>query len=151
MSAGYATFGDVCKGNILLNYHPKDLLSTLARVATGCSILFGFPLVMCGVRESLVGVVSSLWGVDLEKYHVLLVTLILALVTVISVTVTDVSLVVGLTGAVMGSFIVYICPGLICSGIEGISKRNLALIPFGLFIGGLGVYMTLKEAGILGA
>merc|ERR1712129_385006 len=39
MSAGYATFGDVCEGNILLNYHPKDLLSTLARVATGCSIL----------------------------------------------------------------------------------------------------------------
>lgn len=35
MMAGYATFGDVCKGNILLNYHPSDILSTLGRLATG--------------------------------------------------------------------------------------------------------------------
>lgn len=35
MIAGYATFGDVCQGNILLNYHPDDLLSTLGRLATG--------------------------------------------------------------------------------------------------------------------
>lgn len=151
MSAGYATFGDVSQGNILLNYHPGDVLSTLGRVATGFSILFGFPLVICGARESLAGVVSSLsQGVDLGKHHVALVTGILAFVTAISVAVKDVSLVVGLTGAVMGSFIVYICPGLIYSRIEGTSKLNMALIPFGLFIGGLGVFMTLKEAGMLG-
>merc|ERR1719273_1035598 len=41
MVAGYATFGDVCEGNILLNYHAGDVLSTLGRVATGFSILFG--------------------------------------------------------------------------------------------------------------
>jgi len=35
MMAGYATFGDVCQGNILLNYHPDDLLSTFGRLATG--------------------------------------------------------------------------------------------------------------------
>ena len=35
MIAGYATFGDVCRGNILLNYHPDDLLSTFGRLATG--------------------------------------------------------------------------------------------------------------------
>lgn len=35
MMAGYATFGDVSQGNILLNYHPNDVLSTLGRVATG--------------------------------------------------------------------------------------------------------------------
>ncbi len=35
MMAGFATFGDVCQGNILLNYHPNDLLSTLGRLATG--------------------------------------------------------------------------------------------------------------------
>ena len=50
MSAGYATFGDVVEGNILLNYHPKDTLSTLARLATGFSILFGFPLVVTGAQ-----------------------------------------------------------------------------------------------------
>jgi amino acid permease len=35
MMAGYATFGDVCQGNILLNYHPNDILSTFGRLATG--------------------------------------------------------------------------------------------------------------------
>jgi sodium-coupled neutral amino acid transporter 11 len=35
MMAGHATFGDVCQGNILLNYHPSDILSTFGRVATG--------------------------------------------------------------------------------------------------------------------
>eukprot|EP00586_Coscinodiscus_wailesii_P015401 CAMPEP_0172516954 /NCGR_PEP_ID=MMETSP1066-20121228/280384_1 /TAXON_ID=671091 /ORGANISM="Coscinodiscus wailesii, Strain CCMP2513" /LENGTH=457 /DNA_ID=CAMNT_0013298667 /DNA_START=74 /DNA_END=1444 /DNA_ORIENTATION=+ len=131
MSAGYATFGDVCEGNILLNYHPGDVLSTLGRVATGFSILFGFPLVLCGVRESVSGVAATLYNIQLEKYHTLLVTAILAFVTAISVAVTDVSLVVGLTGAVMGSFIVYICPALVYSKIPGAGKANLALIPFG--------------------
>ena len=35
MMAGYATFGDICHGNILLNYHPNDILSTFGRLATG--------------------------------------------------------------------------------------------------------------------
>ena len=35
MMAGYVTFGDVCQGNILLNYHPNDVLATLGRIATG--------------------------------------------------------------------------------------------------------------------
>lgn len=35
MMAGYATFGDICQGNILLNYHPNDILSTFGRLATG--------------------------------------------------------------------------------------------------------------------
>ena len=42
MAAGYSTFGDICEGNILLNYHPGDVLSTLGRVATGGeSLLIG--------------------------------------------------------------------------------------------------------------
>ena len=53
MTAGYSTFGDVCQGNILLNYHPDDILSTLGRLATGFSILFGFPLVACGARGNV--------------------------------------------------------------------------------------------------
>jgi CheY-specific phosphatase CheX len=81
----------------------------------------------------------------------------LALVTIISCTVQDVSLVVGLTGAVMGSFIVYICPSIIYTRAVGLvkgtdskeyekAKVNLFLVPFGVVIAGLGVYMTLKEA-----
>ena len=159
MTAGYSTFGDSTQGNILLNYHPDDILSTLGRLATGFSILFGFPLVACGAREAVVGVASSLgcksWGSD--ENHFLLVSGILTFVTTIACTVKDVSLVVGLTGAALGSCLVYICPSIIYSNavklIKGSdspeyrrARLNLAFVPFGLFIAFLGCYMTIKES-----
>jgi amino acid permease len=158
MTAGYSTFGDVCQGNLLLNYHPHDVLSTLALLATGFSILFGFPLVACGAREALIGAAYSLGYKSLgnEENHFLLVSGILAFVTMIACTVKDVSLVVGLTGAALGSFIVYICPSIIYTRAVGLvkgvdsdaynkAKINLALVPFGLFIASVGCYMTIKE------
>jgi sodium-coupled neutral amino acid transporter 11 len=158
MAAGYSTFGDVCQGNILLNYHPDDWLATLGRLATGFSILFGFPLVATGARESLIGTASSLGRPFLgsDACHVPLVVAILTFVTTISLTVRDVSLVVGLTGAAMGSFIVYICPALLYSrAIEKSrgpnsaeykkARWNLLMVPFGVFIGAFGVYMTIQE------
>jgi sodium-coupled neutral amino acid transporter 10 len=159
MTAGYSTFGDSCLVNNLLNNHPDDIHSTLGRLATGFSILFGFPLVACGARESLVGVASSLGFESLgaDKNHFLLVFGILAFVTAISCTVKDVSLVVGLTGAAMGSFIVYVCPAIIYTKAVALvkgkngpdhnrAKTNLALVPFGLSIAFLGCYMTIREA-----
>jgi amino acid permease len=159
MGAGYETFGDVTQGNILLNYHPKDKLAMMGRLATGFSILFGFPLVAKGAREGIASAAASLGypQVGSDKNHFLLVSSMLALVTFISCTVQDVSLVVGLTGALMGSFIVYICPSIIYTNAVGLvkgkdskdynqAKINLALVPFGIVIAGLGVYMTLKEA-----
>lgn len=158
MAAGYYTFGEAVQGNILLNYHPDDILSTLGRLATGFSILFGFPLVACGARESIVGVATSLGfdAVGADKNHLLLVLGILTFVTTISCTVKDVSLVVGLTGAAMGSFIVYVCPAIIYTKAVALIKgkdgpeysrasANLALVPFGLFIAFLGCFMTIKE------
>lgn len=161
--AGYATFGDVVVGNILLNYHPDDFLSTLASLATGLSILFGFPLIVTGAREGALGVARSLGLFDVKEDdtvgHVLLVTFILALATTVSILVKDVSLVVGLTGALMGSFIVYICPAIIYvrimleqygadSAEYRSARRNYALVPFGIAVGGLGAFMTMKEAGL---
>ena len=159
MTAGYSTFGEACQGNILLNYHPGDILSTLGRVATGFSILFGFPLVACGARESIVGVAGSvgLDAIGADKNHFLLVLGILSFVTAISCTVKDVSLVVGLTGAAMGSFIVYICPAIIYTKAVALAngqgsvehrraKLNLGMVPFGLCIAFLGCFMTIKDA-----
>ena len=155
MEAGYSTFGDACQGNLLLNYHHDDILSTLARVATLASILFGFPLVMTGAREGFVGAADA-FGADLKDSHFAVVTALLVAVTIIACTVQDVSLVVGLTGAAMGSFIVYICPALIYTNAVRLTKgvgspedirasRYLALVPFGAIIGALGVFMTLNH------
>jgi sodium-coupled neutral amino acid transporter 11 len=156
MVSGYSTFGDVCQGNILLNYHAGDILSTLGRVATFASIMFGFPLIMTGARESFMGVASSFGWDTVRQYHLAIVTTLLTVVTAIACTVQDVSLVVGLTGAALGSFIVYICPAFIYtkavrqvhgkgSPQDRFAQWHLALVPFGMFIAGMGVYMTLQQ------
>jgi len=164
MLTGYVTFGDVCQGNILLNYHPDDVLSTAARVATGFSILFGYPLVLRGARQALQGVAATLLGPSYNhlssSQFALLVASILTFVTIVAITVKDISVVVGLTGAIMGSFIVFIIPSLIYIrsmekkfGSDSVehqkSKINFALVPLGVAVAALGSFMTLKEAGIV--
>jgi sodium-coupled neutral amino acid transporter 11 len=158
MVAGYATFGDVCEGNILLNYSSSDILSTLGRLATGLSIIFGFPLISNGAREGLKNASSALGisSISDPKNHMKLVTCLLIVTTMVSINLTDIKLVAGLTGAVMGSSLVYICPTLIYSRIvrklKGqeseeyrLARRNLLFIPFGLFTAFMGVTMTLKN------
>lgn len=122
MIAGYATFGDVCQGNILLNYHDQDVLAILGRLATGFSILFGFPLVATGARQAIQGIMAAdslgfLSPPVLKKKHhsdnatcathVPLVICILLFCTIISCTVQDVSVVVSLTGAVIWDRLLY--------------------------------------------
>lgn len=158
MLAGYSTFGDVCEGNILLNYSAADYLSALGRLATGLSIIFGFPLVSNGCRESCKQVASAL-GIDLvsdPEKHGMLVTTLLVLTTSIALCVSDIKLVAGLSGALMGSSLVYICPTLIYTRIINqqkgkdsleyrLAKRNLLFVPFGIFTATMGVLMTLKN------
>jgi amino acid permease len=161
MAAGYSTFGDVCNANILLNYHPADALATLGRLATGFSILFGFPLVSSGCREAVLGAASSLNWIHAHEshhYHVPLVLGILTLTTVAACTVPDLSLVVGLTGATLGSFIVYVAPALLYQKAvqlkqgshsreyKGAVMKSLLYIPLGLFVASVGVYMTVQQA-----
>lgn len=157
--AGYATFGDVCQGNILLNYAATDPLSTLGRLATGCSIIFGFPLISNGAREGLKNAASAALGwnsLSEPRNHVFLVTGLLLLTTSLSLVLQDIKLVAGLTGAVMGSSLVYLCPPLLYTRIVGqqfgthsveyrAAKRNLLFLPFGLFTAFMGVAMTLKN------
>jgi len=162
MLRGYKTFGDVSSGNILLNYHPDDLLSTFARIATLFSIIFGFPLVFRGTRESFIDAASSfgLKALGFPKNHSLLVAGLLLFIASISINVQDVSFVVGLSGATLGCFLIFICPVIIYTRSVGIQKGwesveyarakwNLPLIPFGISVGILGVIVNLKQQGML--
>jgi len=160
MAAGYATFGDVSMGNILLNYSSSDVLATLGRLATGLSIVFGFPLVSNGCREGFKNAASALGvfpGARDPQNHTQLVATLLLITTSLSIVAKDVGLVAGFTGALMGSALVYICPPLLYSKIVEqklgadskeyqLVKRNLLWIPFGLFTASMGVTMTLKNA-----
>jgi amino acid permease len=159
MAAGYATFGDTCQGNILVNYHPDDVLANAGRLATWVSILFGFPLVAAGAREGAIGVASHFGyaSVGSDNNHVRLVSAILVSVTAVACAVDDLSLEVGVIGATMGSFVVYICPPLVyvkavalAHGFDSIeyskARRNLFLVPFGIAISILGLVVVISSA-----
>jgi sodium-coupled neutral amino acid transporter 11 len=151
MGFGYATFGDISAGNILLNYSSRDILSTLGRYATLFSILFGFPLAFCGIREGVLSIGSTF---NTKLPFVPTVVALLSIITAISITVKDISTVVGITGAAMGSTIVYILPAYMYYKSVGLkygqgskevksARGNLALIPFGVFLAVFGVAITL--------
>lgn len=118
-------------------------------------------MVVFGARESIIGFASNFGNTSLgyEKNNFKLVAGILTFVTLISCTVQDVSLVVGLTGAALGSSLVYVCPPVLFTKAVALihgedsaesrrAKINLALVPFGLCIGVLGCLMTIKEANL---
>ena len=161
MAAGYATFGDNAMGNILLNYSGTDALATLGRLATGLSIIFGFPLISNGCREGLKNAADALgWfggAASDPANHTRLVLSLLLVTTTLAVVADDIGLVAGLTGALMGSSLVYVCPTLLYARIVGrvagtgsaehrAARKNLALIPFGVFTASMGVAMTLRNA-----
>jgi hypothetical protein len=134
------------------------MLSTLGRLATGFSLIFGFPLISNGAREGLKNASAALGNsyISDPKNHFKLVTALLVITTTLSIFLKDIRLVAGLSGAVMGSSLVYIFPTLIYSKIvqqlKGkesleyrVARRNLLFIPFGLFTAFMGVAMTLKN------
>ena len=103
--------------------------------------------------SSALGILPSISD---PKNHLALVTCLLLVTTGLSIVLSDIKLVAGLTGAVMGSSLVYICPTMIYAklvrqryGSESLeyrmARRNLLLIPFGIFTALMGVTMTLKN------
>ena len=161
MVSGYATFGDASMGNILLNYSSTDLLATLGRLATGLSIIFGFPLISNGCREGFKNAADALGlfggAASDPKNHAKLVICLLLVTTTLAIVADDIGMVAGLTGALMGSSLVYICPTLLYAKIVGrksgfdseeykAAKKNLVWIPFGIFTASMGIIMTLKNS-----
>mmetsp|Transcript_16570 Transcript_16570/g.24854 ORF Transcript_16570/g.24854 Transcript_16570/m.24854 type:complete len:528 (+) Transcript_16570:271-1854(+) len=159
MTAGYATFGDSSRGNILLNYHPNDGLALVGKLATGLSVLFGFPLVSSGARDGFKNAADALGypSISQRRNHVVLVVSMLAAASVIAIFMEDINVIAGFSGAAMGSFVVYICPAMIYSRIicksfgKGSKQYKLSgraallFVPFGLFIAICGITMTFRS------
>ena len=59
MAAGFLTFGGACDGFILNNYAPTDRLAQLARVAIGSQIVFTYPFIHVGLRDSAQALLAS--------------------------------------------------------------------------------------------
>merc|ERR1719183_1901582 len=59
MIAGYLTFGTATQGNILNNYSDNDTMATDGRLCVGGSVLWGYPLLFTGLRESLLTIMGA--------------------------------------------------------------------------------------------
>jgi len=60
MLVGYEIFGKTAQPLILNNFHRSaDLLATIARLATGCAIMFAYPLMFAGLKSALFNMVKQ--------------------------------------------------------------------------------------------
>jgi len=109
MVAGYLTFGGACDGFILNNYAATDRLAQLARVAIGSQIVFTYPFIHVGLRDSTRDLLAA-FGVSLPR--IALTLGIFAVVTPLALQITNLGLIAAVTGALVSTSIGYILPSL---------------------------------------
>jgi len=116
MVVGYLTFGKHCSGLILDNYAVTDGGATAARIAITFAVSCGFPLAFTQLRDSTISVFGLAKSQEsASRSTFLTVTLIwLLVVTTVGCLVRDLGLVNSLGGALLGSMITMVFPGLLC-------------------------------------
>lgn len=126
MIVGYLTFGSACNGLILNNYSDEDPGAVVARIAILVAVVFGFPLSFTGLRDNTI----STFGLDGYRKRVFFFTTVMLLVpiTTLGCAIDSLGLVNSLGGALMGSTITLIFPGLLCymAFKQGQDKNELA-------------------------
>jgi amino acid permease len=151
-SLGFLTFGENSKGFILDNYSYRDPLASIARVGVATSVIFAYPLLFHGGRDSFLALVgrddTSLWIVRVVS------VLMLSVVTTLAICVSDLTFVLSISGSTMSALLIYIFPPLMfdalvknCTCIHTFRtnlevKESIAMIWFGGTVGVLGAIVT---------
>eukprot|EP00854_Cymbomonas_tetramitiformis_P007252 gene7252-8639_t len=157
--AGYGTFGANAQPNILLNYHPDDILASIAKIATGLSVLAGFPLQFMGIKEAaqrLLRRINNDVAAWLRKTDrpAPLVFCLLTVMTFVATTLPDIGFIASITGALLGAAIVYIIPPMLYVALLRKRKTpgdgrawktvpNMLITVFGVCFAALGVAEVL--------
>jgi len=162
MIFGYGTFGAHAQALLLNNYHrSQDVMAIWARAFTGLAIISGYPLMFAGLKSA----VFSITKLDDAKVknqrskQNLLSMFLLSLVAIGACFVSEHELatVIGIVGAIFGSFVIYMLPGVLNNNllkqnkvtpfIKGEAFMNNVLIAFGVVFAILGTWVSLSEAG----
>jgi len=119
MGAGFLTFGGACDGFILNNYASTDRFAQLARVAIGSQIVFTYPFIHVGLRDSTQDLVKAVTGTTparkLTTFGVFAVT------TAIALALTNLGTIAAVTGALVSTSIGYVLPSLMLG--QTLAKR----------------------------
>merc|ERR1719247_2763241 len=141
---GYATFGSATAGFILNNYANADPLATAARVAVGISVVGTYPLVFTSLRDGL----RALAGASPESAHKRITVTTFGIITALAVAIKDVGFVAAVSGAVFGTLLMFVFPGLFflrAGASKGERKVAKGLVGAGVLFGVLGFGVSVVK------
>lgn len=132
---GYVAFGVETKGDVLKAFPDGWDPATVARVAISVNCLSVFPLSFNAVRASFTAVVGRCCGamqcaksaqrtLGPTVLHVVGTLFLVTVITVIGVVAKRVEVVLGYKGAVFGSLIVYVYPGIMFASLSARARRS---------------------------
>jgi amino acid permease len=148
----FLTFGSSTAGLVLNNYSTNDVLISSSRLAVAVSLIFSYPLLFVGTRD---GVLDLARVSESKRTNGLLnkVTVgILGLISLLATKITDLTFVVSISGAVLGSSLIFIFPTLMFRAAvrkdpsKKWEKRLCSVIAsMGVAIGMVGTNMALQS------
>ncbi|CAE7547735.1 SLC38A1 [Symbiodinium sp. CCMP2592] len=153
MAAGFFTFGANTQGLLLANYATRDLAASLGKMGVMISILCGFPLNFMLLKSEVVAMAKKK-GFSMDKPAVRWLTVALLTVTTgLALVLKDLGKVQAVTGATMGSFIVFVAPALMSRGLRrqrggkapGRAVQEVVLVMCGFLLGSLGVFLSITR------
>lgn len=114
MGFGFFTFGGNSGGVILNNFSTLDKEATICRFLNAIWVIGGYPFLILACR----GEILELWKLKTNfkatwQHDKLITALLLLCVTGFAMIVSDAGMIIALSGAVMGSVLVYIFPSLL--------------------------------------
>mmetsp|Transcript_37549 Transcript_37549/g.78653 ORF Transcript_37549/g.78653 Transcript_37549/m.78653 type:complete len:562 (+) Transcript_37549:301-1986(+) len=161
MSVGFLTFGGACRGMILNNYSTLDGGATLCRLLMGVSLLGSYAFLGQAMKKAYYHIFHRGQEVS-DKMHIRTTRGFVGVLTGLALLVEDAGFVVSVTGAVLGSALIYITPSYLF--LRSTKRRtdngslewtnmlklerwlNRVLIVLGVFLGLSGAYMSVLNS-----
>ena len=112
MAVGFFTFGGSCKGMILNNYSTLDAGATLCRLLMGVSLLGSYAFLANAMKKAWYEIFYK--GKEIsDKIHYRTSKMFIGILTSLALIVSDAGFVVSVTGALLGSALIYMIPSFI--------------------------------------
>jgi amino acid permease len=150
--AAYATFGGQCDSFILNNYHVRDPLASVGRVAVFVSTTLNYPLAFFGCRDGF----ANAWNISSPDQTEWLTAGLIVVITVLAAFITDLAVINAVTGGIFATAIAVLFPTIMFTAMVTTNdnhyddhhhRRHLwlphLLCALGLVSGLVGAYMAV--------
>jgi amino acid permease len=151
---GFLTFGSATGGLILNNYSTKDVLLSFSRFALALSLIFSYPLLFVGARDGLLDLIRVPEEKRTNSMLNQLSVGLLGIITLLALKVTDLTFVASISGALLGTALIFIYPTLMfraavksnpTKGQKWERRLCSVIATLGVAIGGVGAKMALQS------